>query len=162
MVWPEEFATEKYIYPVELQSRKTVTDTSQFINYKSHCAQKRSHSVRVRGRHYRCSDEDVFIFAVILVSTVILFRPGQSSDKVRIGFILKTMQEERYQRDKSAFLARAKALGAIPIFDSCNNNEMEQISRFENMLAQGVKVIVLQPVNTQTASILVRLANERV
>ena len=103
----------------------------------------------------------VSIIAVILVSTLLLFCAGQSSDAVRIGFILKTMQEERYQRDRTAFLARAKALGAIPIFDSCNNNEMEQISRFENMLAQGVKVIVLQPVSTQTASILVRIANER-
>ena len=71
------------------------------------------------------------------------------------------MQEERYQRDRTAFLAKAKALGAIPIFDSCNNNEMKQISRFENMLAHGVKVIVLQPVNTRHASILVRLANEQ-
>ena len=26
---------------------------------------------------------------------------------IKIGFILKTMQEERYQRDKAAFIAKA-------------------------------------------------------
>jgi hypothetical protein len=32
--------------------------------------------------------------------------------QIKIGFLLKTMQEERYQRDKAAFVAKAKALGA--------------------------------------------------
>ena len=31
---------------------------------------------------------------------------------MKIGFILKTMQEERYQTDKSLFIAKAEALGA--------------------------------------------------
>jgi D-xylose transport system substrate-binding protein len=101
------------------------------------------------------------IAALILILTLYVVCPGYSSEKVKIGFILKTMQEERYQKDRAAFLTKAKSMGAVVLFDSCNNSEMEQISRFENMLAQGVKVIVLQPVNTQTASILVTIAHER-
>ncbi len=101
------------------------------------------------------------ITAVLVSLTMLLSCPGYAFDKVKIGFILKTMQEERYQKDKSVFLAKAKALGAIPLFDSCYNSEMEQVSRFENMLAHGVKVIVLQPVNTGTAAILVSMANKR-
>jgi D-xylose transport system substrate-binding protein len=84
-----------------------------------------------------------------------------AADRVKIGFMLKTMQEERYKKDRAVFLAKAKAMGAVPLFDSSRNNEMEQLARFENMLDQGVKVIVLQPVNTQTASILVNMANKR-
>jgi D-xylose transport system substrate-binding protein len=100
------------------------------------------------------------IFAMILVLTVFIVCQGYPSSTVKIGFILKTMQEQRYQKDRAVFLTKAKELGAVALFDSCNNNEMEQISTFENMLAQGVKVIVLQPVNTQTASILVTIAHE--
>ncbi len=101
------------------------------------------------------------IVAMILVLTIFIVCQGYPSEKVKIGFILKTMQEQRYQKDRTVFLNKAKELGAVALFDSCNNNEMEQISRFENMLAQGVKVVVLQPVNTQTASILVTIAHER-
>lgn len=80
-------------------------------------------------------------------------------EKVKIGFLLKTMQEERYQRDKKAFIEKAESLGAEVIFDSANNNEQTQLDKFNNMLAQGVKVIVLQPVNTGTAGNMVKDAN---
>lgn len=79
--------------------------------------------------------------------------------KVKIGFLLKTMQEERYQRDKKAFIEKAEALGAEVIFDSANNNEQTQLDKFNNMLSQGAKVIVLQPVNTGTAGNMVKAAN---
>jgi D-xylose transport system substrate-binding protein len=85
---------------------------------------------------------------------------GASAKKPKICFLLKTMQEERYQRDKAAFLKRATELGAETIFDSCNNNEQTQLSKFENMLAQGCQAIVLQPVNTGTAGNMVKTANK--
>ena len=75
---------------------------------------------------------------------------------VKIGFLLKTMQEERYQQDKAAFEAKAKELGAEVIFDSANNNEQTQLAKFENMLAKGAQVIVMQPVNSGTAGNMVR------
>ena len=83
-----------------------------------------------------------------------------SGDKIKIGFLLKTMQEERYQRDKKAFIEKAESLGAEVIFDSANNNEQTQLDKFNNMLSQGVKVIVLQPVNTGTAGNMVKMAND--
>jgi D-xylose transport system substrate-binding protein len=86
--------------------------------------------------------------------------PAAAADRIRIGFLLKTMQEERYQRDKAAFLAKAKALGADVIFDSANNDEQTQLAAFENMLSQGAQVIVLQPVNTGTAGSMVTLAHK--
>ncbi len=82
-----------------------------------------------------------------------------SAGEVKIGFLLKTMQEERYQRDKTTFIAKAEALGATVIFDSANNDELTQLAKFENMLAKGAQVIVMQPVNTGTAGNMVRMAN---
>ena len=83
-----------------------------------------------------------------------------AAGKIKIGFLLKTMQEERYQRDKAAFIAKAKALGADVIFDSANNDEQTQLAAFENMLSQGAQVIVLQPVNTGTAGSMVTSAHK--
>ena len=86
--------------------------------------------------------------------------PAGAAEKIKIGLLLKTMQEERYQRDKAAFLTRAKALGADVIFDSANNDEQTQLAAFENMLSQGAQVIVLQPVNTGTAGGMVTSAHK--
>ena len=79
---------------------------------------------------------------------------------VKVCLLLKTMQEERYQRDKADFTAKAESLGAEVVFDSANNDEQAQLSKFENMLSKGCKVIVLQPVNTGTAGNMVKTANE--
>jgi D-xylose transport system substrate-binding protein len=69
------------------------------------------------------------------------------------------MQEERYQRDKAAFIEKAESMGAEVIFDSANNDEQTQLAKFENMLSKGAVVIVMQPVNTGTAGNMVRMAN---
>jgi len=83
------------------------------------------------------------------------------AQNMKIGFILKTMQEERYLTDKALFTARAEALGAQILFDSSNNNELTQLQQVEKMLDEGIQVLVLQPVNTGTAGNLVRLAHEK-
>ena len=104
------------------------------------------------------------ILIIVLTSTILFVsgcKSGKSGEKIKIGFLLKTMQEERYQKDKQAFEERAKELGFEVIFDSCNNSEQTQLAKMENMLIRGVKVIVLQPVNTGTAGILVKKAHKK-
>ncbi|MGD8295226.1 MAG: hypothetical protein PVG67_02465, partial [Desulfobacterales bacterium] len=53
------------------------------------------------------------MFAMLLMSFLLLGGAREAeAQNLTIGFILKTMQEERYQTDKSLFIARAEALGA--------------------------------------------------
>ena len=87
---------------------------------------------------------------------------GHADDGViKVGFLLKTMQEERYIKDRDSFIEKAEEVGADEvIFDSANNNENSQLAKFENMLTQGADVIVLQPVNTGTASNMVKMAHD--
>jgi D-xylose transport system substrate-binding protein len=99
------------------------------------------------------------VASLLIAPVPLATRPAAAAEKIKIGFLLKTMQEERYQRDKAAFLARAKALGADVIFDSANNDEQTQLAAFENMLSRGAQVIVLQPVNTGTAGGMVTSAH---
>ncbi len=104
----------------------------------------------------------VSVMVAIFVLTSLLFggvREAEAKD-IKIGFILKSMQEERYQKDKAIFTEKAESLGAKVYFASANNDEQMQLSKFENMLAKGCKVIVMQPVNTGTAGNMVKMANE--
>ena len=103
---------------------------------------------------------------VPLITALMFFYPPCCAKKahaqdIKVGFILKTMQEARYQTDKALFMARAEALGAQVLFDSSSNDELTQLRQVEKMLEEGIQVLVLQPVNTGTAGNLVRLAHEK-
>ena len=100
------------------------------------------------------------VVAVLAIFAFTLVSYGEAKAKVKVGFILKSMQEERYQKDKAIFTEKAESLGAKVYFASANNEEQMQLSKFENMLAKGCKVIVMQPVNTGTAGNMVKMANE--
>lgn len=97
--------------------------------------------------------------AAAAVGACMLMSGVANAADIKIGFLLKTMEEERYQLDKAAFIAKAESLGAEVIFDAANNDEQTQLAKFENMLAKGAQVIVMQPVNTGTAGSMVAMAN---
>lgn len=80
--------------------------------------------------------------------------------KVKIGFVLSTTQEERYQKDEKYFKAKAKELGARVIFASCDNSERIQATKVENILAKGIKALVIQPVNSNAAAPMVAAAKK--
>ena len=88
-------------------------------------------------------------------------RSAAAAESVKISFLLKTMQEERYQQDRALFIARAESKGAQVLFDEGNNDELTQVQQFEAMLEAGVRAIVLQPVDTATAGGLVADAHTR-
>ncbi|HLD73737.1 MAG TPA: substrate-binding domain-containing protein [Bdellovibrionota bacterium] len=100
--------------------------------------------------------------AVVVLVFLVLFSLNAFAvnQKVKIGFILSTMQEERYQKDKAIFEKEVTKLGAEVLFESCNNNEQTQAAKVENLLAKGVQVLVIQPVNGDAAGTFVREAHE--
>jgi D-xylose transport system substrate-binding protein len=83
-----------------------------------------------------------------------------SKGKIKIGFVLSTLQEERYQKDKKFFEEEAKRLGFEPIMISAENNPQTQRAKVENLLSLGVKALVIQPVNSQAAASLVKIAHD--
>ncbi|MFP4661281.1 MAG: substrate-binding domain-containing protein [Halanaerobiales bacterium] len=85
---------------------------------------------------------------------------ADNNGEIRIGFLLKTMQEERYLKDRDAFFEKADELDVEVIFAAANNDEQTQLEKLDQMIAKGADVIVLQPVNTETASILVDRAHQ--
>lgn len=79
---------------------------------------------------------------------------------VKIGLVLSTLQEERYQKDQKYFIEEAKKLGFEPIVVSADNNPQTQSAKVENLLSQGVKALVIQPVNSEAAANLVKAAHD--
>ncbi len=96
----------------------------------------------------------ILIWASLSVATAFGAAP------MKIGLVLSTLQEERYQKDQKYFIEEAKKLGFEPIVVSADNNSQTQSAKVENLLSQGVKALVIQPVNSESAANLVKSAHD--
>src|ERR1051325_4434315 len=68
-------------------------------------------------------------------------KPG--SGQLRIGLSMDTLKEERWQRDRDLFVARAKELGAEVFVQAADGDDKVQMQQAENLLTQGVDVLVV-------------------
>ena len=85
---------------------------------------------------------------------------GGGGKKIRIGFSMDTLKEERWQRDRDLVVAKGKELGAEVLVQAANGNDALQNSQAENLLTQGVDVLLVAPHNGKTAAIIVESAHK--
>lgn len=83
------------------------------------------------------------------------------NDRIKIGFSMDTLKEERWQRDKELFEKRAKEIGADLNIQVANGSDSEQIKQAENMLTQGIDVLVVAPHNSEIAASIVESAHRQ-
>lgn len=96
----------------------------------------------------------------LLFMIVALVAVTAQAAPIKIGLVLSTLQEERYQKDQKYFIEEAKKLGFEPIVVSADNNAQTQSAKVENLLSQGVKALIIQPVNSESAANLVKAAHD--
>ena len=83
------------------------------------------------------------------------------NDRVKIGFSMDTLKEERWQRDKDLVEKRAREIGADVNVQVANGSDSEQIKQAENMLTQGVDVLIVAPHNGEIAAAIVEAAHKQ-
>jgi D-xylose transport system substrate-binding protein len=86
--------------------------------------------------------------------------PDAGGKKIKIGFSMDTLKEERWQRDRDLVVARGAELGAEVLVQAANGNDALQNSQAENLLTQGVDVLLVAPHNGKTAAIIVESAHK--
>jgi D-xylose transport system substrate-binding protein len=67
----------------------------------------------------------------------------EDKDRIKIGFSMKTLQEERWQVELQYVEAAAKELGAELIVQVANNDSEKQISQIENLATQDIDVLMM-------------------
>ncbi|HMT06537.1 MAG TPA: D-xylose ABC transporter substrate-binding protein [Pyrinomonadaceae bacterium] len=83
------------------------------------------------------------------------------SKKIKIGLSMDTLKEERWQKDRDLFVKRAEELGAEVIVQSADGKDETQIKQVENMLTQGIDVLVIIPHNAEVAATMVDAAKKK-
>lgn len=84
----------------------------------------------------------------------------QTGEKVVIGLSMGTLQEERWQRERDFFVAKAESLGAEVLVQSANADENLQVSQCENLITQGIDILVVMPHNGDACGPIVESAHE--
>jgi D-xylose transport system substrate-binding protein len=80
--------------------------------------------------------------------------------KIKIGFSMDTLKEERWKADRDLFKKYAEDAGAEVLVQAANGNDTLQLSQAENLLTQGVDVLVVVPHNGVAAGAIVRAAHK--
>lgn len=104
-------------------------------------------------------------FAFSLIGALLLSGCGQGGDdggqqSLKVGYVVNYMSHEWYQNICKAARVRAGELGVDLVIADANMDVAAQISKAENLLAQGVDVLVLTPVDAKAMGSVVRQAKE--
>lgn len=84
--------------------------------------------------------------------------PKKSADpnrKLKIGFAMDTVKEERWQRDHDAFQAHCDELKIECIITVADNKADKQANDVDNLLTQGIDALVIAPHDATQAATMV-------
>ena len=102
---------------------------------------------------------------VLILPVIILFlapseaHAAQPPKKIHIGVSLPTQRDERWVRDAQKMRDVAKADGVDMKMQVCDNDASKQMSQCENLLAQGIDILVLAPHDATSAAAIVENAH---
>lgn len=101
------------------------------------------------------------LFCVLLISFTLasnLSFAEAKKPKVKVGVSVATMKEAVYSFMKKAMMDNKEKYNAEIYWVAANNDEMAQVANVEDLLAQGIDVLILHPVNTVASGSLVEKA----
>src|SRR5947208_3938896 len=98
----------------------------------------------------------VRLIFVCLISIVLCSCSNAPKERrIKIGFAMDTLKEERWQRDHDAFEAHCKQMNVDCVITVADNKADKQANDVDNLLTQGVDVLVIAPHDaTQAASMV--------
>lgn len=99
------------------------------------------------------------IVVILLAGLATGCSPQAEQGQFRIGFLMETLKEERWQRDRDLFVAAAQKRGARVDVVACNHDDNLQLAQAESMLAKGVDLLVVVPHNGDICANIVRKAH---
>jgi D-xylose transport system substrate-binding protein len=91
-----------------------------------------------------------FVAGAVLLAAVPALAAG-----VKVGLSLPTQREERWVKDKKVMEEEAKKLGVDLRVQVTDNDAAKQVAQCENLISQGIKVLILAPHDASSASVII-------
>jgi len=94
---------------------------------------------------------------------VFVFRgcTDKQTEPVQVGFLLHALDKERWETDRDFFVEKVGELGGTVDVQIADNDAAKQLAQAKELLANGVDVIVVVPVDQFTAAEIVKEAHAK-
>jgi D-xylose transport system substrate-binding protein len=112
----------------------------------------------------------LFLFSIVLISGCSVEKDTGETDAeehvkedtedIVIGLSLPTQQEERWVRDKEKMEEVAESEGATLKVQIANQDDAKQLSQCENLISQGVDILIIAPNEAKNFTSLTEKAHE--
>lgn len=86
-------------------------------------------------------------------------KEDKSEDKIKIGFSMDTLLEERWLRDRELFKEAVEELGAEVEIMAANGDDALQIWQVETLINQEIDLLVVVPHNAESTAAIVKKAH---
>ncbi|HPM43049.1 MAG TPA: substrate-binding domain-containing protein, partial [Candidatus Omnitrophota bacterium] len=96
-----------------------------------------------------------FIALIAAISFALPFYATAKDKKIKIGVSLPTQRDERWVRDANRMREVAKEKGVDLKMQICDNDASKQMSQCENLIAQGIDILILAPHDAVSAAAIV-------
>ncbi|MGD7045738.1 sugar ABC transporter substrate-binding protein [Jeotgalibacillus proteolyticus] len=98
------------------------------------------------------------------VSTVVPAPPDPvdhlSSEAIKIGFSMDTLEEDRWAKDRELFKEAAERAGAEVTITVADGDDVKQVWQTEKMISEGIDVLVVVPHNAESMAAIVERAHD--
>ncbi len=102
----------------------------------------------------------VRIFSLTLLS-VLLIWGCKKNDPVEVGFLIHDLDKERWENDRDFFVKSVEELGGTVKVMIAGNDAERQLAQAKELLANGVDVLTIIPVDRYSAAKIVEEAHEK-
>ena len=96
--------------------------------------------------------------ALVVVLALGSVHGAAATPRPLVGLSLPTQREERWVRDKQAMEAEATRLGVDLRVQVTDNDAARQVAQCENLISQGIRVLIVAPHDASSASVIVEKA----
>lgn len=83
------------------------------------------------------------------------------NNKPKIGFLMDTLEIERWNKDKAIFIEEVNSLGGVAYVEVAESNPDLQLEQARKLLKKGVDVLVVIPVDLDKAKDIVKIAHQK-
>ncbi len=91
----------------------------------------------------------------VAAASLVAFAPRAQAKGLKVGLSLPTQMQERWVRDKQTMEAEAKKRGIDLRVQFTDNDAAKQVAQCENLISQGIKVLILAPHDATSASVII-------
>ena len=102
-----------------------------------------------------------FLLHFLVLSVLFSFSFTSCKKKtVKVGFLIHSLENERWTKDRDFFVEHVQSLGGEVYVEVANNNQQVQVDQAKKLIASGIDVLVVVPIDQEISSEIVRQAHQ--